>query len=192
MPETQLTDRARLAEDDYFRRRDAELLEKARSAARVQPVDDMLREERRALGEAIGLHHLDVIVPLHAAGLRAGNSELLEWLPAVEVAWIDNVDTQEREELQRRFSEANHSGAAAADLLREWLRIRPSDEAIMAARRALHHRLDVSDPDTRRDILMRVMARCEAVGRASGGLFGLAALSRNERSGIDNIREDLG
>lgn len=190
MTDSTLHDRARRAEDDYFRRKDAELIERAR-AARVQPVDEAMQEERRKLGEALGLHHLDVIVPLHAVGIRASNSNLIEWLPAVEVAWIDSVDNSEREELQRRFSEAHGSGDTAA-LLHEWLFVRPPHEAMLAAKQALRHRLESSGPETRRDLLTRIVERCEAVGRASGGFFGLGALSVNERSRIDDIRQRLG
>lgn len=190
MADSTLNDRARMAEDDYFRRKDAELLERAR-AARPQPVDPVLQEERRKLGEALGLHQLDVIVPLHTAGIRADTSDLIEWLPAVEVAWIDSVETSERDELQRRFAEAQMSGDAA-DLLREWLFVRPPHEAMLAAKRALRHRLESSGPETKRKLLTRIVERCEAVGRASGGFFGLGALSLNERARIDDIREGLG
>lgn len=189
MTEFPVHDRSRRAEDDYFRRRDAELLERAR-AARVRPEDAVLHEERHRLGEAIGLHDLDVIVPLHTAGVRAGNTDMIEWLPAVQVAWIDNVDMFEREELRRHFSQADSAGGAS-DLLMEWLLVRPPDETMMAARRALRHRLAASAPDSRRHTLMRVLERCVAVGRASGGVFGVGAISRKERLLIAAIRQDL-
>ena len=192
MTDSASLDRSRRAEDDYFRRKDAELLAKARAALGAQRVDQDFEYERRLLSDAIGLHHLDVVVPLHTAGLRADSVVLLEWLPAVEVAWVDDIEVREREELRRQFAEGPDSGPSAMALLTEWLFVRPPHEAIVAAKRALRHRLEALDPTSRRDMLGRIVARCEAVGRASGGLLGLGALSWNEGARIDGIREDLG
>ena len=148
--------------------------------------------ERTMLGDSLRVHEADVIGPLYTAGLRSGTTVLLEWLPAIEVAWIDDVDAHEREELRRQFAEDPRTGAAGVALLTEWLFVRPPHEAMVAARRALRHRLDSSDVVSGREMLARIVSRCEAVGRSSGGVFGLGALSLGERARIEGIREALG
>jgi hypothetical protein len=193
MTESSMFDRSRRAEDEYFRRRDAELVAKARAALRLGPVDEpAIDAELRELAEAIGLGQADLVVPLHTAGLRAENVALLEWLPAVEVAWIDDVDRREREALRTRFGEVADQGTNGTALLTEWLFVRPPHEAMIAARRVLRHQLESLDAGPRRDMLRRIVSRCQAVGRASGGLFGLGAISGDELDRINEIRDELG
>jgi len=189
-----LYDRSRRAEDDYFRRKDAELIEAgaAPTASGKTPIDAAGEFELRILGDALGVHERDLIVPLHAAGLRAASAVLIEWLPAIEVAWIDDVDLAEREELRRQFAADPQSSGPALALLTEWLFVRPPLEAMVAARRVMRRRLDASDADNRRVMLGRIVSRCEAVGCASGGFFGLGAMSWDEQARIDVIRESLG
>ncbi|MFN7984990.1 MAG: hypothetical protein U0Q11_24365 [Vicinamibacterales bacterium] len=192
MATSELFERARRAEDDYFRRKDAELLAKARTTRSSVDSGAAVIHERRLLGDALGLHDTDVVFPLHEAGLRAATVGLLEWMPAIEVAWVDGVDAAEREELSRRFEEGAGPDGVGVSLINEWLFSRPSHEAMDAARRALRHRVGLLDADSRADLMRRIATRCEIVGRASGGWFGLGMLSDDERETIDRIREGLG
>lgn len=193
MATSELFDRARRAEDDYFRRKDAELVAKARAAAlagdesRAATVD-----EPRHLGDALDLHTPEVVTPLFDAGLRAGTIELLEWIPAVEVAWVDGADAAERDELSRRFAETTAANGTGVGLMNTWLVSRPAPDVFEAARQALRHQVNQLDADSRAGMLRRIASRCEIVARASGGWFGLGGLSTDERACIDRIREGLG
>lgn len=186
-------ERARLAEDDYFRRKDAELIERARQArARATAsVPDQSAGEQELVH---ALHTADaaLVSALHAAGLNASNTSLLEWLPAIEVAWVDDVDMHEREELRRQYATDPASDGASLSLLTEWLFVRPPHEALLAARQALRLRLDALPETERTARLQQIVRRCEVVGRASGGLFGLGALSWEEHERIEAIKESLG
>ena len=192
MAGSNLHDRARRAEADNFRGKDAARMERAPEAHPGPGVDQTGEFERRMLGDALGVHDAEVIGPLYTAGLRSGTTVLLEWLPAIDVAWIDEVDAHERAELRRQFAEDPRTGSAGLALLTEWLFVRPSHETMVAARRALRYRLDSSDVVSGREMLRRIVSRCEAVGEATGGLFGLGAVSWDERARIDVIREALG
>ncbi|MGE3956380.1 MAG: hypothetical protein AB7H96_06640 [Vicinamibacterales bacterium] len=195
MAGSEIYDRSRRAEDDYFRRRDAELMEKAREASRAAAaarVEQAGAGERQLLGDALGVHDAAILGPLHAAGMRASHGVLLEWLPAIDIAWVDDIEMEEREELRRQFAVDPQANASGLALLSEWLFLRPPREALMAARQALRSRLDAMDPTTRQDVVARIVARCEAVGRASGGVLGFWALSWDERARIDGLRESLG
>ena len=182
MAVSEVDDRAGRTEDEDFRRKDAELIARARA----------FLSERQQLGDALGLHAPDIIAPLHDAGVRADTVGLLEWLPAIEVAWIDGVDAREREELSRQFEMTAGPDGLGVSLLNEWLYGRPPHEAMIAAKRALRHQLDHLDAEARQDALQRIAARCEVVGRLSGGWFGIGTLSNEERAHIDRVREDLG
>lgn len=186
MAASDLTDRARRAADAY-RSRDAELIARAREAAALQAPS----EETLALQAALGLDDTEAIAALRAAGLTASTVGLLEWLPAIEVAWIDKVEKAEREVLRTQFAASPTADRAGLALLTEWLFVRPPHEAMFAARRALRHHLASMEANARRDAVNQIVSRCESVGRASGGLFGMGTLSWGERARIDGIREHL-
>lgn len=178
------TDRSRLAEDEYFRRKDAETLHRAREAERVA-------RERAALAEALGAPDPDACDQLQACGLRVSTTALVEWLPAVEVAWLDGADEAERHALRVHFNVDDRASAEGMALLDGWLTQRPSDRLFAAGRRALRTRLLTLDADEREALLARVLGLCEATGRAAGGYFGFGALSSDERSHIAVIQADL-
>ena len=177
-------DRSRLAEDEYFRRKDAEILHRAREAERVA-------RERAALAEALGAPDPDVCDQLHACGLRASTAALVEWLPAVEVAWLDGADEAERHALRVHFNVDHRASAEGMALLDGWLTRRPPEELFAAGRLALKARLHALGADERESLLARILALCEATGRAAGGYFGVGSLSSDERRQITVIQGDL-
>ncbi len=184
MPYFDPTDRPRLAEDEYFRRKDAEILRRALEIER-------LARERVALAEALGASDLDASEHLHAYGLRASTAVLVEWLPAVEVAWLDGADEAERHALRVLVNSDGRATAEGMALLDGWLAQRPPEELFVAGRRALKARLRVLDPDEREAVVARIVAICEATGRAAGGYFGVGSLSSDERRQISVIQSDL-
>lgn len=184
MANVDATDRSRRAEDEYFRRRDAELLHRAREIERVA-------RERSGLARALGMPDADACAPLYAHGLRASTAALVEWLPAVEVAWLDGADEAERHALRVHFNIDDRASTDGLALLDGWLTQRPPDEFFVTGRRALKTRLGTLEADAREAVVARIVALCEATGRAAGGCFGLGALSSDERHAISGIRQDL-
>ena len=178
------TDRSRRVEDEYFRRRDAEILHRAREVERVA-------HERTALAEALGALDPDAVDQLHACGLRVSTAALVEWLPAVEVAWLDGADEAERHALRVHFNVDNRANTEGMALLDGWLTARPPEELFIAGRRAIKARLHALGADEREALTARVLALCEATGRAAGGYFGVGSLSSDERRQITVIQGDL-
>ena len=178
------TDRSRLAEDEYFRRKDAEILHRAREAER-------LAGERAALAEALGALDPDSADRLHACGLRASTAALVEWLPAVEVAWLDGADGAERHALRVHFNVDDRTSAEGMALLDGWLTRRPPEALFVAGRLAVKARLHALGAEEREAVLARILGLCEATGRAAGGYFGVGSLSSDERRQITVIQGDL-
>lgn len=193
MTSMNVTERARRAEDDYFRRRDAELMERALRARREeqQPPAPSVNLEERALADALGVHDAVLVAPLYAAGFRAGHTALLDWMPAIDVAWIDDVDVHERHELKLQIAADPDGAAAGVRFLSQFLFVQPSEELMAAVRGVLRHQLHAMDPAARRERFLRILDRCETVGEASGGLLGMGALSLAERRHISAIRAGL-
>lgn len=175
-------DRPRAAEDDYFRRQDEAILAKVRESERVS-------HERQALAQALGSTDAESVERLYASGLRASTAVAVEWLPAVEVAWLDGADEGERDELLRRC--ATGAPKDALTQLTAWLDRPLSDQVVLAGRRVLYDRLQPLDTEARRSAIERIIGLCELAGRAAGGVLGYGALSSDERSHIESVRHDL-
>lgn len=192
MTSTNANDRARLAENDYFRRRDAELIAQARQAREQASAESALALEMRELADALGVHDAGSLGGLHAAGFRAGNTGLLDWLPAIDVAWVDALDVRERHELRVQMAADPRAEARSLTLMTEFLFIPPSETLMAAAREVLRRQLAAMDPAARRTRLAALVERSAAVAVASGGVWILGAVSGEERRRIVAIRTGLG
>ncbi len=147
--------------------------------------------ELAALGEALGVTHSRVLAELHAQGLRAPTAVVLEWVPAVDVCWLDGADAGERNALRVQLAADDRATVDGLALLDAWLSTRPAPEFFEAGRLAIRLRLRGLDDDAREATLDRIVAICEAAGRAGGGQFGVSPLSKKERRHIERIRQDL-
>ena len=124
--------------------------------------------EVAALVAALGLGDSLVIGTLHEHGVRAEAVPVLEWLPAVDVCWLDGADVAERHALRMQFASDDRSTPEGVALLDQWLTTRPAASLFTAGRRALGARLAQLDPLDREDAVNRIVAMCEAAGRAAG------------------------
>lgn len=164
----------------------------ARTLARAMTGDARsLSLEKSALAEALGVTDTHVIDLLYGNGLRAVTACVLEWLPGVDVCWVDGADAGEQNALRVQLAADDRATVGGLELLDQWLTIRPSPELFEAARRAIRFQLRDLDEDLRQATLDRIVAICEAAGRAGGADFGVGALSTRERRHIRLIRRDL-
>lgn len=151
----------------------------------------LVGSEVAALVAAVGLGDGDVVVTLYAHGLRAHTVPLVEWLPAVDVCWLDGADVAERHALRVQYAADGRSTSDGLALIDRWLTERPPVRLFDAGRRALRARLAALEPDDREAMVASIVARCEAAGRAGGGAFGVGPLSLVERDRIQQLRRDL-
>lgn len=147
--------------------------------------------EVAALVAAVGLGDSMVIGTLYDHGVRAETVPVLEWLPAVDVCWLDGADVAERHALRVQYASDDRSTPDGVELLDRWLTTRPAVSLFAAGRRALRARLALIDPVDREEVVDRIVAMCEAAGRAAGADFGVSALSAGERDRIRQLRHDL-
>lgn len=147
--------------------------------------------EVAALVAALGLGDTHVVGTLFREGLRAATVPVLEWLPAVDVCWLDGADVAERHALRVQYGADDRSTPEGLALVDRWLTTRPPAALFTAARRALRSRLATLDPMAREALVDRIVARCEAAGRAAGAGFGVGPLSNLERARIQRLRRDL-
>ena len=178
----------RTLEDEYFRKKDRELIEKLRRAAEA----DRARGE---LSKQTGVTDPALLADLQDIGLTADTVVLLPLVPAVELAWAEGGITPA--ERQMVVSLARSRGIAedsAPDrLLNTWLASHPTPEQFARARRLLSALLD-SGAQVAKDLTAdQLVTYCEQIASASGGLFGLPmrAVSMEERNLLTRIASDL-
>ena len=182
-----LGDRGRSLETDYFRRRDQELLERARE-------QEAAAERRRQLAAALGVDD-QAVTELAALGFDAATAPLLDIVPAIQVAWSDGtLPAAERAVIERILARPELQPAAQAGgrMVAEWLSRRPRPELFRLATEALRLRVDRLDADSRTQLVSKIIADCKAVAAASGGVFGLGALSSAEADLIRELAAALG
>ena len=179
-------DKPTKTEDEYFHRRDRELLEqKRRAEAEVTT--------RQALSSALGITDEELVRRLQAQGITSELTVLLPWLPAIQVAWLKSLTAAERDWLldHIRANQTPALDAAAAAKLQEWLATSPSDQLYKAAREALALQLSTLGPDARAALRDKVLEAARGVSGASGGILGIGSISADEKAALDALAHQL-
>jgi hypothetical protein len=179
-------DRRRANEDEYFRKRDQELVEKAR-----------LRSEDEAalqrLAEAAGVRDEDVLRDLQRLGYTEETVTLLHVVPLIDVAWADGrVSEPERNVIiaaarARGVEPGSHADRQVARLLAD----PPSSLLSDGTLHVLGAMMQRHGPDARAAAIRTLLSSCTAVASASGGIFGFRPISDKEQRALDRILCEL-
>ena len=181
-----ITSDVRAREDEYFRRKDRELVERMRQA-------EAARQARQDLEAKSGIHDPVLLQELETLGFTPDTVALLPLVPIVQIAWAEGGITEDERGLIQRFARERgiEPGTAAGNELAAWLENEPSPDVFARATRLIRAMLD--DPagpgqDVRIEALMQ---RCEAIAAASGGVMGFRKISAEERSLLKQIEDAL-
>ncbi len=175
-----LGDRGKALEDEYFRRKDRELIERLRETAAANAL-------RRELGELTGLDDADVTA-LQSLGFTAETVALLPFLPLIQIAWAEGGVTDKERQLLVEFARARGiaDGSASDAQLSRWLDTPPSREVYDGAARLTRAMLD--DSGSVQGLSEgELLDYCERIATASGGLFGRGKISTEERALLASI-----
>lgn len=178
-----ITDDVRKREEEYFRKRDRELIERMRQAAAAA-------ESRKELENASGIHDAALLQDLEALGFTPDTIPLLPLVPVIQVAWAEGgVSTAERTMIvSLARARGIGAGSAADHQLTEWLDRRPSGDTFAKAGRLISAMLESSEGGTSADDLIKY---CEQIAAASGGVFGIGKVSAEERAVLEQIASQL-
>jgi hypothetical protein len=179
-------ERERLLEEDYFRRKEKELIEKMRSHARADA-------ERRRLGDQAGVADEEVLRDLQDLGYTPETVSLLHLVPLIQMAWAEgNVSMRERDLIVRAARARGIEVDSAADQqLHRWLANRPSQELFERTLRAIRAILAARSPQERAESERDLLSLCTAIASASGGIVGFGAVSNDERQILKHITDEL-
>lgn len=184
--ENPLADRGRALEEDYFRKKDRELIEKMRAA-------DAVAKARRDLGASTGVSDPALLDELQALGFTPDTVPLLPLIPLVRVAWAEGgVSAEERKKIVDLARARGIAAGGAADRqLADWLARQPSESVFTRATRlisAVMSRQSTNASSLSADDLVKY---CEEIAAASGGLFGIGKVSSEERKLLASIAAEL-
>jgi hypothetical protein len=179
-------DRARGLEEEYARKRDAELIAKLRLRAATEA-------EQERLGAQVGTADEEILQELRDLGYTPDTVSLLQLVPLIETAWSGGRVTEPEHAVvvQAARTRGVETGSPADQQLLKWLSSRPSDRFFERTLRALRAVLE-SRPEAERETGVRdLLALCTSVAQASGGVFGIGAISADERKVLARITSAL-
>jgi hypothetical protein len=178
-------ERGRSLEDEYFRKRDAEIVEKMRQAAAAA-------EAQAELGKRTGITDPALLAELQGLGFTPDTVGLLPLVPAVQVAWAEGgVTAAERFTIVKLARARGIAEASPADRqLSAWLDRRPGDDLFAQAARLVGAIL--GSPAGGGATVDDLVRQCEAVANASGGLLGVVGrVSAEERQLLASLTAAL-
>lgn len=172
-------------EEEFFQKREQELVTRLRQTLAVEPSREALKQISGISDEAV----IDTLMAMHVNGDTFAAFGLY---PLVEVAWADGrVDEREREAFFRAAAEHGlEPGTPGHDALRTFLTETPHSEARkawFAWAREVSGKLTAHE---RRKVREGLVMRARAVAEASGSFLGLTnPVSENEAKVIARIEE---
>jgi phosphoglycolate phosphatase-like HAD superfamily hydrolase len=188
-------DRGRALEEEYFRKKDKELVEKMQQAARRE-------QARRDMSDKTGLQDPELLEELQALGFTPEMVALLPLVPVVQVAWAEGFVMSAERALVVKLARARGIGddSPADRLLSEWLETQPDPDVFARATRLIRAML-AAEPRAGASVATTetgsrlgaddLVGYCEAVAAASGGILGLKRISNDERAVIESIAAEL-
>jgi hypothetical protein len=180
-----IRERGRSLEDDYFRKKDRELVEKMRRAAAAE-------EARKDLSSKTGLHDPELLQELEALGFTPETVGLLPLVPVVQMAWAEGGVTEAERKLLIRLARSRGivEGSVADRMLADWTERRPSPQVFERAMRLV--RAMLASPAQEGALTADELVKyAEDIASASGGIFGIRKISAEERALLDSLASNL-
>ena len=179
-------ERGRTLEDDYFWRKEKEVIEKMRRNAAAEA-------ERRRLGEQSGVADEEVLRDLQELGYTPETMMLLHLVPLIQMAWAEgSVSDRERDLIVKAArSRGIEAGSSADRQLSSWLTQHPSQELFDKTLRAIRAILQAGSPEANAAGERDLLSLATAIASASGGILGFGAVSEDERQLLAHISDVL-
>jgi hypothetical protein len=181
-------ERGRALEEEYFRKKDRELVEKLRRSAAAD-------QARGELSKQTGIVDPAMLAELQELGFTADTVSLLPLVPVLELAWAEGGITPAERQLLVSLARSRGiaEGSAADHQLTAWMASRPAPEVFAKAGRLISALLSSGSGVAQGLTADQLVQYCEQIASASGGLLGLPirAISMEERNLLTRIAGDL-
>jgi hypothetical protein len=179
-------ERGRALEEEYFHRKERELIAKMRERAAAE-------SERQRIGATTGVADTQLLQDLQELGYTAETISLLHLVPLLQMAWAEgNVSMRERDLIiEAARARGIESGSAADQQLAGWLAKRPSEELFTTTLRAIRAMLE-SRPEAERQAGAKdLLSYLTSIATASGGVLGFGAVNDEERAVLARVTQEL-
>jgi hypothetical protein len=186
MADDALRQRGKGLEEEYFHRKEKELIEKLRKQREAEA-------QTKELAEATGNPNEEILKTLQELGYLRETVSLLHLVPLLNVAWADNrVSNQERD----MILEAARLHGVTADnpgypQLTDWLNNRPSQEFFEHTLRIIGDLLEITAPGDRKIDRETMLDLSTRIAAASGGILGVGKISGEEQAALDRLAAAL-
>jgi hypothetical protein len=179
-------DRRRIQEEEYFQRREQELIAKLQQRGRAEAT-------RRAMAEGTGVADEEILQDLEALGYTPETVMLLHLVPLLQMAWAEGgVSDRERALIvEAARARGIAEGTPADRQLAGWIASRPSADLFEKSLRAIGAILQAR-PSEEREVSQRdLLSYSTAIAAASGGILGFGKVSPEEQQVLARITEEL-
>jgi len=187
MSDDQLGKRGKTLEEEYFKRKDRELIEKMRELAAAE-------QARGEMGRQTGLSDPALLKELQDLGFTPDTVSLLPLVPILEMAWAEGGVTSSERDLIVKLARTRGvaEGTAADRQLDHWMSSKPDAQVFQRAGRLIAAVLDSHGGNASGGLTAdELVAQAEQIAAASGGLFGIGRVSAEERAILSRIATDL-
>jgi hypothetical protein len=173
--------------EEFFRKKESELVEQIRRRTTKQTEHD-------ELAEAVGVADEEILSTLQEMGYTRDTVGLLHLVPLVQIAWASGSVTRRERELVLRLCEWRglEKDSPAWKQLNNLLDERPSDEFFLTTlriNRLLFDYQTIEEPAVGRTDLISF---CIRIAKVSSGFLGLGSnISEGEQRALDQIVEEL-
>lgn len=176
---------ARSREEEYFWKKDQELIEKMRRQAAAE-------RAHREMSAQAGIEDPEVIEELQALGFTPDTVVLLPLVPLVKMAWVEGGVSDVERQLIVQFARSRGigEGTPADAQLSAWLAKQPDAEVFTRAMRLVRAVLAAPGASTAVGP-DEIVAYCENIAAASGGILGMRKISAAERTLLTSIADSL-
>lgn len=181
-----LRERGKGLEEEYFHRKEKELIEKLRKQREAEA-------QAKDLADATGNPNEEILKTLQELGYTRETVSLFHLVPLLNVAWVDNkVSNQERDMI---LEVARLHGVAADnpayEQLLDWLNNRPSQEFFDHTLRIIGDLLESTPPGDQKIDRQTLLDLSTQVAAASGGILGVGKISTEEQAMLDRLAAAL-
>ncbi len=182
-------DRERGLEEEFFRKSEAQLLEKMRASAKLQEIAG-------ALAEILKVKNPELLSRTMALEINRDTAPAFLIAPLVQVAWAEGKVTEPEREAILRFARSRgiEDGSPAQAQLLAWLQARPPQVLFDTAIEVIKAGLVEFPPEEREERIAKMIQVCREVSEASGGIakaLGGSGISKEEKSVLEIVSSAL-
>ncbi len=180
-------ERERGLENEYFHKKEQELIEKMRAKVAHE-------EELNQMKEATGVADQEALEALQDLGYTSDTVRLLSIVPLLQVAWAEGGVTDDERKMILEIAQTRgvNEGDPAYEQLIQWMEKEPPQEFFDNTLRAVHYMIEALPEDQRQSSRQSLVEYCTQIADVSGGLLGFRKISGDERLLIARIAMQIG